>query len=226
MSDEKEKKEIAEEVTEEVTEPLEDSESSSQEEKPNYEAIAREERERTADPLRAKIAIKEREAKREIKEEEPEAEKPLTRSELLAVLAEREKSTDKDKTSEIARTLAESDAEADAILAVYENRTFPANLSLKEKLEEAQAIVNRKRTIAKTQEVARALKSKEAVNGNPAGTHRDAPAGTEPKISASDRKGLIDAGYVWDGTKQVFKKKLGGGKFLYMKSLKDPTWIE
>lgn len=189
-----------------------------------YDAIIASESERKPDPVRAVIAKKERDAKKEVDEDE-EKDQPLTESRLREILAE---TVGPDRTSEIskiARSLAKSDKEAAAIVATHANRQFPSDMSLSEQLEEVHAIVNRKINAARTQEVARALKSKDSVKTAAPGTHKDPVAATEPKMTPADIQGIKGAGYVWDGLKRVWKKPLPNKKFLYMKDIRSKSWI-
>jgi len=219
------------EETAEAEETSATEEESSSQDDQDYEAIAAEEAGR-ADPVRATIAFKERKAIREAagddgeEEEQDDEDRPLTRRELNDLLAQRDRQQNDTALTETARSLAESDAHAKAILATWKNRSFPVNLSLREQMEEAKAIVDRKRNVAKSSEVERAAKAKETVGAGTSSVHRDPPATPEPKMSAADRKGIKDAGYVWDPVKRVYAKKLGGGKTLYMRDLKSDTWIE
>lgn len=234
---EEEKKEETPEETpkEETPEPIEEQEEEvlpdeEKEEEIDYEAIEKEEEgKKKPDPVRAKIAKKERDAKRE--DEEEEEEKPLTRQEALDILSQGQQQTQKtiyeNSAVAIAATISGSESEARAIVAKWRNRVFPEDMPIQEQIEEMSAIINRKKNVSKTKEMARALQSKDNVSKDVAGTHRDAPQGSEPKLSASDAKGIKSAGYVWDGTKRLWKKPMPGGKkFLYMKDLKSGTWIE
>lgn len=155
-------------------------------------------------------------------DEEDEDDKPLTMKSLKNVLAgERQtliKETQADRIATIATDLAESEDEAQLIVEIHKNRTFPPTLTLREQLEEAQAIANRKRLASKNGELKRALNSKGTASKDVAGTHRDAQAGNAPKMSSQDEASYKRAGFVFDTTKKLWKKKLPSGKFL----IKDP----
>ena len=163
-----------------------------EEQKPDYEALAKAEKAR-ADAAEA-LLIKNKAISKRNKEggEIPEEDKPITKKDL---------------------------------------EEFKASFTPKgdDSLEE-KALKEAKENLAKLEttnaELARALKGKATINTNSAGTHQDPPEGDAPKISANDAKGLKSAGYVWDGVKRIWKKKLGGGKFLCAKDLKSSTWIE
>jgi hypothetical protein len=197
----------------------------------DYEAIVREEEARKPDPVRAKIAFKEREAKRQVTgEDESDEDAPVTRKDLQAIVERTRQETQKSLTettaSELARNISSSDAEARAILAKWRNRSFPEGVPLSQQIEEMHAAVNYKRFTSERNEAARALKSKTSVSQNAAGTHRDPPPADMPKMSPADLKGLQGAGYKWDGVKRVFKKPLPGGKAMYIRDLNAPSWIE
>jgi hypothetical protein len=181
------------------------------------EREAREKAERALADKRFKAAEKKRKEEPE-EVDEDEEEKPLTKKELQSLLQqerlETEKRLNEARAIEIAKTITSSDAERDLVLEIHKNRTFPAHLSLQEQIEEAYVIANRKKIVGENSELKRALKGKAGVVKNPAGTHRDAPASTEPKISPEDSAGIKAAGYSWNGTLRRWEKKLGNGDIL------------
>src|SRR3990167_8544514 len=107
-----------------------------------YEAELKRERERAgaAEAAAADSAFKLREAKRKEKEEAEakgetyEDDKPLTAKELEAILQKDREKTRKElqagAVAEKARKLAGSEAEANLIVEIHKNRTFPEGLSL------------------------------------------------------------------------------------------------
>ena len=126
----------------------------------------------------------------------------------------------------LASSLSESDAEANAILANWRNRVFPEHMPLQEQMEEMHAAVNRKKLLSKNSEIARALRSRDNVSEDTAGTHRDAPKVSEPRISAADAKVLTgEAGFLWDGAERKWKKKLPKGQFLVKDNMKSKAYI-
>lgn len=169
---------------------------------------------------KAKEGWKKRQAKDESEEDgdEEEEDKPLTAKQLERVLAEERERTKKEllsgAISEKARKLAGSDAEANLIIELHKNRSFPAGMPLDEQLEEVQAIANRKRMKAENEELRRALRGKEGVTDVAADAHRDPQQGTEPKMSSQDITAIKAAGYEWDGKSRFYVKKLNGGKKL------------
>jgi len=215
MADE-EKDLLDEEVEEESDTETEEEDQDRSQDDIDYEAEAKAEEERgKPDPAKAKESFKERQQRREAEGEEGvDDDKPLTRKDLLEwesrIISQTQKATDEQKAETIARGLAESDAEARAIIAKWKNRQFPSGMSLTEQLEEMHAAVNRKRLLSKNAELARANKSKGMVSHDTASTHRDPPQAAEPKLSAADKVGY--AGYAWDGTKRLYKKPIQGGK--------------
>ncbi len=149
-------------------------------------------------------------------EEENEEEKPLTASELQAMLEQDRQKTTKelqaDRIREIAGELAGSEAEASLIVEIHKNRTFPNSLSLKEQLEEAHAIANRKKLVSKNAELARALRSKGSAGHDSAGEHRDGLQGTEPKLPPTSPLKQ----YTFDKGSGHYFKKLKSGATMWV----------
>lgn len=193
----------------------------------DYEAIATAESERAeaekaarlkAEKALAEKAFKDRQARRE--DEEDDEDKPLTRRDMLNILAENNRSqtleTKREQISQIATEISNSEAEARAIIVTFQNRSFPADLSLREQLAEAKAIVNSRQAGAREAELRRALNSKERVSKDAAGTHRDAIEGAPaPKIASSTQSVLQQSGFKWDPNQRLYTKKLPNGKMLF-----------
>lgn len=220
-----------EETTQEVD--VEETEAASTEETEetetdsiDYEAELKAEKERRekAEQAAADAAFKLREKKRKDKDEPEEEDeedikdKPLTGKQLQAILAKEREQTRKELLSEAikdkALKLASSESEANLIVEIHKNRTWPESVPLEEQLEEAQAIANRKKLKVQNEELKRALRGKEGTTDTAADTHRDAPKGSEPKMSAADVKAIKSAGFDWDGSSRLYVKKLNGGKKL------------
>lgn len=242
---EKNPEDTSEETTEDVVEnkePVEGEETGEEEtteedhSQQDYDAIVKEEEERTPDLTKAKNAFKGREEKREEKREggdKVEGEEPLTREtmreEMQEIIAqtriETQKTLSETTAINIANSLATSDGEAKAIVAKWKNRVFPANMPLQEQMEEMHAAVNSKKLVSKNNELSRALRSKDNSSKDVAGTHRDPPQGSEPKFTSKDIQGIKNAGMKWDGTKRVYYKDLGGKKRLETKGPGHPSII-
>lgn len=207
-----------------------DREASNLENKPDYKAELEIERKRRVDAEKALSDKRFKDAERRRKaeeagedpDEEDEDDKPLTKKDLHGILAgERQaviKETQADRIQSIATELSESEAEAQLIIEIHHNRTFPITLSLREQLEEAHAIANRKKLVSKNKELKRALGSRDTVSRDVGDGYRDPMAGTRPKLSAQDEASYKRAGFVFDTTSKLWKKKLPSGKFL----VKDP----
>lgn len=222
-------------------EPEEEDEVDPSQTEVDFEAIAVAESERAdkAEKALAGKAFKERKEHREGGDDEGDdlPSEPLTEERLRAILAEDRQRNLRDSQSgsiaDIVSKLASSEAEARAIIATHKNRQFPADLSLQDQLEEAQAIVNRKRTAAREGELKRALKGKENAGHDSAGSHFDGTGGggaTPPKIAATTATVLAKGGFKWDATRKLYAKKLPNGKTLFANP-KAPTgtrkqWIE
>ncbi len=192
-----------------------------------FEAELAKERERAdkATQAAADLAFKLRGKKREgkadeddKKDEEDEEDKPLTRREMDDLLAQERQKTRKElqarAITEIAKKLSKSEPEAQLIIEIHKNRTFPEGMSLDEQLEEAHAIANHRKMKAENDELRRKVGSKETATDSVVGTHKDPPAADIPKMSAKDTQALIAVGYKWDGKSQMFVKQLGNGKVL------------
>lgn len=155
-------------------------------------------------------------------DQDDDEDKPLTRRELESLLEKNRlktiKETNSERVMEIAGEIADSQEEAELIAEIYKNRQFPAHLSVREQVEEAQAIANRKKIVSQKSELARALKNKANVSKDGADTHRDGQQGTKPKMSSQDESAYKRAGFEFDNKGKVWKKKLPNGKFL----IKDP----
>lgn len=193
---------------------------------PDYEAELQKERKAREDAEKALAdnRFKESERRRKAKEidneddDEDDEDKPLTKKELQAILAyERQtlqKESQSDRISDYAKTMSESEAEANLIVEIHKNRTWPTHLSLKEQVEEAHAIANRKKLMSKNSEMARALRAKDTASKDFAGTQRDGMEGTAPKLSPNDTASYKRAGFTFDTKRKVWIKKLPSGKIL------------
>jgi len=212
-----EKEPIAEEV-------VDDKKPAKKEKEIDYDAIVAEEEKRAKpDPKIARDAFKEREKKRkeEMEEDEEDTEdKPLTRAEMDKMLADNRQEVRKefetDRATEIAKAHTSSDGEARAVIALWKTRIIPTG-NLEEDVLFALGGLDRKKLLATNKELTRALKSKDGVNRNSISTQRDAPQGSEPKLSPADAQAYKLAGFVWDGKQRLYKKSLGKGKTLFKK---------
>ena len=141
----------------------------------------------------------------------------------MSTLLERErdkirKETNNERIVEVAKEMSSSTEEADLIVEIHKNRIFPGHLTLREQLEEAQAIANRKRFKSENSELKRALNSKENASNDSSTTIRDGQTGSSPKMNSADEAAYKRAGYSYDSKSKLWKKKLPNGKTL----IKDP----
>lgn len=202
--------------------------------------LERERREKAEKAL-AERNFKERQKKRAKKDKDDEEqgdedegdedEKPLTQRQLREILAADRQRTQKEvqanQIAEKARKLASSDAEAALIIEIHKNRNFPEHLTLDEQIEEAFAIANRKRLLAQNEELKRALKSKETKKTDAAGSHKDTPAKGEPKLAAQDLQAIKRSGFVWDASRNLYKKALkGSNKTLFYDPKSKKRFVE
>lgn len=215
--------ETEEETTEEVEETEEESEDEGTAKKDTENEaeldteIEKERKGGQADPNKAKDAFKKRESKRTEEDEDESSEdedKPLTRKDLADIEARAYKRAQAERAREIADTMATSPKQAELMIEVFKNRTFPPHLSLKDQMEEVYAIVNRKKLIGERNEALRGLKGKDGVNRNAAQPHQKGKLGSPAKIAPNDLSAITAAGYKLNTTSQVYEKKLGGGQTL------------
>src|SRR3990167_6535013 len=198
------------------------------EEEIDYEAELEAERKHgKPDPEKAKAAFLEREAKRKEKTGEEE-DKPLTKKDLELILAKQSqeirKETYAERIQEIAQNMANSPAEANLIVEIHKNMMFPDTLSLKEQLEEAYLIANKKKLASVNSELARALKSKDTVSKDTASSYKDGIK-VESNMSDSDKSSYQRAGFVFDAKNKLWKKKLPNGKTLVKNPKTKQSWV-
>jgi len=181
------------------------------------------------DPEKARKAFQERHEK--VKEEdEVEDEKPLTKAQLEEILSSRteiiRKEVYADRISEIANELASDPKEALLMVEIHKNRTFPQGLSLRDQLEEAQAIANRKKLISTNNELKRALLSKDTASKDTANAQIDPMESNAPKMSANDAQAYVRAGYKFNSKDRVYERKLPNGKILVKDPKTKKTWLK
>lgn len=249
-TDTTEKKTDATKESEETKEPTEQEETKESEEteeadkedeqepSQDWKKIAqehREARERAETKLnltreKARERIKAKELKGEEETIEEEEDKPLTASQLERILAKERDMVRKEvlasETKRIARELAASDEEAEAIVEIFNGHSFPEHLSHEDKVRQAMYIAHGPHLMGKIMELRRSLKSKDTKkSGGSENTHRDAPKGSEPKLSGQDKTVVAEGGWKWDGKR--YTKKMPNGKTLVKNSLKDkPSFLE
>lgn len=201
----------------------------------DYKAEALKEREarEKAEQAAADNAYKLREERRKREEAEAgsalddldEDEKPLTRKDLDAILDKDRKDTTMSKAIEIVSNISGSTDEAELVMEVYKSRTFPAHLTLEDKLKEAYLIANAPKIIGQNAELKRALKGKNLSSKDGAGTHHDPPKSAEPQLSGADKTVLQQVGFLWNGTNRRFEKKLKNGQTLVREKDKNGKWV-
>lgn len=198
----------------------------------DYEALAKEERERreAAERLLAEDRYKQSEVKRKAEEEilEEDEDKPITAKDLQTILARERQTLQKDSQKaaalEIARANTATEAEAQAAALLWETRVVPTG-NLEADVKFAIGGINQKKIVAKNAELARALRAKDTVLSDPTGDHRDGLPSEAPKLP--DNSPL--KGYEWKGN-GIYAKKLANGKTLYRNAKPSPgqpkTWVE
>lgn len=222
-----------------AAEPIEGTEAAEADEhepsQPDYEALLKAEKERAdaAEKAAAELAFKSRDTRRKNKEEteseEENDDKPMTRAEARAFLAQQgqslQKSAQEMAALGIARSNTATEAEAQAALLFYKTRVVPTG-NLEDDVLFAIGGINRKRTVAKATELARALRSKETALHSTAIVHREGGSVNEPKLTAQDAQAIKQSGMAWDGRGRVYKKPLGNGaKHLFYDPKSKRRWV-
>jgi len=219
MSDESQKDETVE-STEAIAEEIKTDAETVEEDKTSDEALATQEREAREKAEKA-LADKRYKASHQTEEVEVEenVEKPLTATDLQIILAEERQINQKllqvTQITDKAKSLANSDAEAQLIVEIHKSRTFPSHMSLSEQLEESYVIANGKKLISQRNEAIRALKNKANVSTDTVGTHQKEPEGKETTIPADEREVMQKQGFTWSSTARRFEKKLSNGGTMY-----------
>lgn len=239
--EEESEEEEADEPDESEDEEEADDEDAEDDEEPDYEEIARLEtvRAEEAEAARKKAedalagqSFKKRKKKRdgEDEEDEDDEDKPITKRELTSILSgvqiSSQKMAQETQALDIARKHTSSEAEAKAAVTFYKTRVNPTG-DLEGDILFAIGGMNRKKQIAKTAEVARALKSKNGLRRDGTGSHRiDSPAG-KAKVSKQDNHAIVQSGMTWDTIKKVYKKPLANGKkFFYYDPKTKKRWVK
>lgn len=221
-------KKLKEERENETDEERSKRESAEAKEKEHGEALARERaRAEKAEKAAADAAFKLRDKRRKEKGEDGEDEdfdddgdddKPVTKKDLARIIERSNQKTRKEMQTELiaqgAKKIASNPTEAELIIEIHKNRSFPEGMTLDEQLEEAHIIANGKSIIQRNQELRRALQGKENATNDASGTHRDSPPSQEPKGNPADIRAITAAGYTWDGKLRLYVKTMKGGRVL------------
>lgn len=150
--------------------------------------------------------------------ESPEGDKPLTKAGLQAILEEEREMTRKimqESTAlTVARGLAESDSEANLTVEIWRNRKLSGNLE--EQIREAHAISTYKRKHAESEELKRALASKEGVNRDGSNAKRNPAPANEPRLNDVDKS--VVSGMTWDAARGAYRKLIAGGTKIFFVS--------
>lgn len=221
----KKEDESTDEETDEVeTEDEDDSEDKGSDEDDLDEELEIEKKRGKPDQNKAKVAFKERKAKKvedsqdedEDETEDDDDNKPITRAEARKQREEDRRIMLEGQALSTARGFGVSEKKAQLIVAVWKNRGFPADMSLPDQMDEAYAIANRKTLVSERNEAMRAARNKGGITEVAAESHRDSQRTGEPKLPEGEKRALAAAGFVYDGSKRMYKKSLREGKlFLY-----------
>jgi len=240
---EKEEEETTEEKTADDTEDSTESEEETEEESDDgdssskeidYKAIAEAEKKKrkVAESLIAHDKFKKKHSKDEDGDDEDldDEDKPITKRELAKLMEANSRSSQKviyaERIDDISKDISDSDDESEAIKAVYANRNWSDDVSLRQQLLESKAIVNMGKTKSRMSELKRAAMSKDNRSNDGSDTQRDAQRGTAPKLSKADESAILSAGYKFDTKLRLYAKKLPNGKTLYKDTKNKKSWVK
>ena len=190
-------------------------------------------RQQKPDPTRAREEFKTRKQRRADRgdddEEKEDAPEPLTRADLDEVESRAEQRAyrrlQQDQALALARSFGTNEKEAQLVFLKWQNRQWPSDLPLADQLEEAYAVTFRKKIIGERTEALRALRNKPNANDTSAETHRDATSSGEPNLPAQDKAAMKASGFVWDGSKGMYRKPIKGRGFLNRDPKSGKTFI-
>ena len=203
----------------------------------DYEALAKEERERreAAERLLAEDRYNASQRKRETEEEriarealEADDDKPITAKELPSILARErqiaQKEAQGERALEVARANTSTEAEAQAAVLFWKNRVVPTG-NLEEDMKFAIGGLNSKKIVAKNAELARALRAKDGLSSDIPSEHRDGLPNEAPKLP--DNSPLKEYKYMGNN---IYSTKLKNGKTLFRNAKPAPgqpkSWVE
>lgn len=168
------------------------------------------------DPEKAREAFEKREAKRKAREleedDEDDEDRPLTQKDLARVEERVRRQLSEERIGELANELVKSPKEAELIVAMHKNRSFPSSMPLREQLAEMADLVEAKKLRAKNGELARALKSKSGVSKKAESTHRDTQVAVATKLAPDMALALKQGGFEFDPKQRAYSRKFGNGK--------------
>lgn len=212
-----------------------DDDSKDDDKKIDWKAKAEEERKarKKAEDALAGKRFKKSEKKRKSEDEdegdedEDDEDRPITKRDLRDILSQNNRESNVGQIKKIAKELTDDPDKAEYLIEIHAGRTFPTGMPLEEQLEEALAIVDRKHNDAKTSELRRALRSKNTSSRDAGGSHRSGQEGFKPKIEKSLEASLKAAGFKFNPTMRIFRKKLPSGKYLNKDTRTKPvkTWV-
>lgn len=159
-----------------------------------------------------------------------DADKPLTRRELDARLAENREEVRRDLQKEEAekkiKAITKSDAEANLVNQVFKTTRFPSWMPLDEQIENAYLIANKKHLTQKNAELMRALNGKGTVVTESSSSQREGGSSNEPKLDPNTATMLKQTGYTWNAPSRAYIKKLGSGRTLFYDPKSKKRWTQ
>ena len=206
---------------EEEEEGAEEESEDAEDEHIDWEEIAKEEKDKRkkAEKKLAGKRFKGKRSESEDDEGDDEDEKPLTRSEVSRmreqIRSDARKEANAERAVDLSERLTDTPEEADAVHAIWENRTWSEDVSLKQQIEEAYYIAHGPRLLAKLKELRRSNRSKQDRSHSSAeNSHPDGSRPADPEASAADKSEYARLGYTWNGKHYV--KKLEDGRTLML----------
>lgn len=223
-----------------------DDDNNVQDQKTDYEAESKryqeqiekaEKAQRDAEEALARERFKTAEAKKKKPSEandgennDEDADKPLTRRELDARLAENREQVRREfqseETTKKIKAITKSDAETRLVEQVFTATHFPSWMPLDEQIENAYLIANKKHLTQKNAELMRALNGKGTVVTEISSSQREGGSSNEPRLDPNTATMLKQTGYTWNAPSRAYIKKLGSGRTLFYDPKSKKRWTQ
>lgn len=206
--------------------------SSKTEDKEDLTPLIEEEKKRGPDPEKAKERIIKKRQQEDPQDDDDldEEDRPMTRAEVQELLNRNTHDTilasQKTEIQNTSEDIAETPEEAELIRTIHANRVYPVGMSIREQMQEAQAVATIQRERAKNGELARKIQSQNNVSRNTATSHRDPQAPLEPDLAPDLKDSMKRSGYTYNSSNKRYEKKLPNGKILLKEKDKAPYLAE
>lgn len=142
-------------------------------------------------------------------------DRPLSRKEYKELREQDRKLTLTREAETLAANMSTNPTMRDLIIEKWKNRSFPADLTLQEQIEECYLAANKKRILGENNELKRALRGKNGINRDASGSQQDVSANSSaPKLPANDAREIARLGFKWNPTVRRFEKTLSNGNMI------------